>query len=149
MKETVEQIMKERWEKPTEDKYLEICRTTQPTAKLDVGASRERSYLLLGMRFYVVGNFKETTNEKLEKLIREMGGTVLSGSTAELILKKHSVTPHCYIVMHERKRLDKALTGQNKQLSSFTGGDWKFSSGTYIKDTSIKELILDVEKYLF
>ncbi len=149
MKATVEAALKERWEKATEDKYLEICRTPQSIPELDVGAMRDSSCLLLGMRFWIVGSFKETTNVKLERLVREMGETILCRATAQLFLRKHSITPHCFILIQDRKQLDNALTGQNKPLMSFTCGDWKFLSWTYKKDVSIKKRVLDVKDYVF
>ncbi len=133
----------------TEDNYLEICREVQQIPKLEVGAKRERNHLLLGMRFFVSGYFKDMTKDKLEALNRELGGIVLARSSAELILKKHSQTPHCYIVLQDPpSSLASSSSGKNK-ISSFASGDWKFINWRYIKDTSSSDKVIDVASYLF
>ena len=130
------------------DKHLNICQKEYQAPKLESGATRDTKCLLLGLRFFVFGNFKQTTNQQLEKLIAEMGGIVLSRSSAEVILKRHTITPHCYILLQDTALLENGTSGHNKQLSMFSGGDWKFLSWKYIKDMSNSPQVLDIETYL-
>ncbi len=112
-----QQAIGEEYRNMAEENYLTICREVLQRPILEVGAQRERQHLLLGMRFLVCRTFKETTKDMLEHLIRVTGGTTLSRSSAELLLKKHSITPHCYIVVQDRTSLQKSMFGLSQVVT--------------------------------
>ena len=93
------------------------------------------------MRLFLKGKFNNTKRKAKQKAkkkelaakIKEMGGTVLTRDSAELLLYRHTVRPFRYNVLRDGKQLDDAKNGKGKSLSAFWGGDWKFLSHKYIE----------------
>lgn len=136
--------------------YSDIVGKVPPAPKLDLGAEREKRSLLLGMRFLVLGHFVNTTQKKLEASIKSLGGQIMSMDSALLLLRKHSCTPHCYVVLQDDKVLQQAtFTDKNptgnlalaKNIQTLAGGDWKFLKSSYFFDTEKHLIILDTSQY--
>ena len=98
--------------------YQEICLKPHDIPTIDVG--RETSTPLTGMRFLLVGTFpglpttegrKKTPTvsgqKMLEEWITKMGGKCYTKDAFTTLLKSHSRTPHCFLVMKNSGELDK------------------------------------------
>ena len=56
--------------------YSEICKNVVKPAIIEIGATRDSSRLLSGLRFHVVGRFTGTTGKAVEDTITRLGGEV-------------------------------------------------------------------------
>lgn len=144
-------------ERPTRT-YQDIVSAEKPEAALDIGATRDQNSMLTDLRFVVLGSFGKLTQEKVKQEILQLGGIVLSIDAAHTILKSHSKTPLCYVVLHDDSVLKIATTkgqqppGKNnlqlaKNLQNFAGGDWKFLSYNYIKMCQKERTFQDPHPY--
>ena len=71
-----------------------------------------------------------------------LGGTCVSRSSAVTLLKNHSKTPHCYVILNDEQCLRFATDmGEKvpfekfaiaKNIQSFAGGDWTFLKVDYL-----------------
>ena len=85
--------------------YTNVCKQTIVTAKLPLDMFRRKKDMMRGLRFDVVGCFKDKSlsNPAIENTIQRMGGKVLSNTSADLFLMKHSSAPHCYLVVDNQQ----------------------------------------------
>ena len=152
--------------------YNDICLQPVTCASIAVGETRNKKYRFFGLYFFVVGNFGSLKNEDIHNAITEMGGTVCTKASAELLLFSHSTCPNCVVVMKDEKELrkstdilkestnDKELTDVRKKSVSenaatptgiecrkFAGGDWKFFDFSFVLDSLESDCILDSKKY--
>lgn len=144
--------------------YQSICSKQPDDPQLPIGEKIPADRRLLGMRFYIAGTFDRTENTKkddLEILVAQLGGTILSKSSAETLLKNHSRVPHCYIIVKNEKALIDAtsyydpkskkgkaeLTGAAKNLKMFAGGKWKFLKKEFITDSGSADVVLNPDDY--
>ncbi len=95
--------------------YQSIMNNRVPPPEIEIGAERSKNNLLTGMRFLLLGHFTGTTQEKISSSVEAMGGTILSRSSAETILKNHTLTPHCYVILQDEVILRHA-TDEEKKL---------------------------------
>lgn len=138
--------------------YLEVCQDVVPPPKIAIDTKRQRNEFLLGLRFMVLGTFKtkNINNAKLEQWIRDLGGDVLQKAAAEILLKKHSQTPNCFVVVDNATDLEKMLqvessvkTNHAETVRQFSAGNWRFVSWTFVRDSMEAEKTLDPENYCF
>ena len=85
------------------------------------GEKRSSSLLLFDLRFYMLGTFgrraaavegKRTEpnlapQAVVENGIHDLGGTVLTKDNAQTILRGHSKTPNCFVLLKNEKALVK------------------------------------------
>ena len=85
--------------------YQSIMENPVPTPTLQIGVNRPESDVLRGMRFHLIGYFPGTSQDELMSLIKKLGGTCVSRSSAVTLLKNHSKTPHCYVILNDEQFL--------------------------------------------
>jgi hypothetical protein len=144
--------------------YTHICKQPVSTPRLEPGPKPD-SLILLGMRFFTIGNFTGTdaaSSANLQAWITEMGGTILSSDQAKRLLTKHSTTPHCYCVVKSLKDLEAAIipsakgankgklaqTDTAKLCRMFAAGDWKFLKWNYVKDCRDQKACRELTGYV-
>ena len=91
--------------------YTNVCRQPIVTAKLPLDMFRQKEDMMRGLRFNVIGCFKDKCLSKpvLENTIKRMGGKVLSNTSADLLRMKHSSALHCYLVVDNQQSLNSAI----------------------------------------
>ena len=70
--DTFDKLQKQCDQKTT---YSEICKNVVKPAIIEIGATRDSSRLLSGLRFHVVGHFTGTTGKAVEDTITRLGGS--------------------------------------------------------------------------
>ena len=100
--------------------------------KVAVGEKRPSSLMLSGLRFYVLGTFGFTAaavagkkakpnlapQAMVEKWIHDLGGTVLTKDNAQTILRRHSKTPNCFLLLKDDKDLVNGMMTVEEQLQN-------------------------------
>ncbi len=137
--------------------YESIMHNRVPSPEIEVGAERPKDNLLTGMRFLLLGNFTGTTQEKVMSSLEAMGGTILSKASADTILRNHSITPHCYIVLQDDtvlryatdvdKKVAPRMLEAAKTIQSFASGNWGFLTIKYVNDCEKSGHVVDPEVY--
>ena len=69
--DTFDKLQKQFDQKTT---YSETCKNVVKPAIIEIGATRDSSRLLSGLRFHVVGHFTGTTGKAVEDTITRLGG---------------------------------------------------------------------------
>ncbi len=144
-------------QEPSITTYESIICNRIPSPELEIGAERSSSELLTGMRFVLLGNFAGTTQDKISSSVENMGGTILSKSSAETILKNHTIAPHCYIVLKDDtilrhatdvdKKVPPRMIETAKSIQNFASGNWTFLSFKYLEDCEKSEVVVDPKMY--
>ena len=121
--------------------YLQICKASVEPPQVAVGKLRPRNELLMGMRFYVMGQPRYTgtvvrNKDGLETLIKELGGQVISKDQAETIIYSHSRTPNCFVVVKDDTELKKGTTSREAEDSTATTSTTEIPA----KNTSTTEI---------
>lgn len=147
--------------------YLDVCQAELPMPEVCVGDERPQDLLLAGLQFLVLGYFPTpTTNQSVEDDIKSLGGKVLSKSSAEVIMRRHSTLTQCFIVLRDGKDLlqgtstkEELLSGKKKSyqlprlnahqltLRNFAGSKWIFVSVQFIDDQKKSLSVMDPMKY--
>ena len=91
--------------------YTNVCKQPIVTAKLPLEVFERKENMMRGLRFNVVGCFKDKSlsSPVIDNTIKRMGGKVLSHTSADLLLMKHSSAPHCYLVVDNQQSLNSAI----------------------------------------
>ena len=112
--------------------YLQVCQKSLEFLKFAVGEKRPSSPLLSGLRFYVLGTFGCTAaavagkkakpslapKAMVKKWIHDLGGTVLTKDNAQTILRGHSKTPNCFLLLKDDKDLVKGTMTAEERLQN-------------------------------
>ena len=110
--------------------YIEICQKILEFHKIAVGGKSLSSLLLSGLRFFVLGTFGCTAEAvagkkakrnlapqtMVEKWIHGFGGTVLTKDNAQTILRGHSKTSNCFLLLKDDKDLVKGTMTVEERL---------------------------------
>ena len=108
---------------PVADHFY-ICQIPPPIPVIDVHQKRDRSDLLAGMRFFIVGSFGKTDaadegakctptmtpQEVVANWIKELGGYILTKGKAETLLYGHARTPNCFVLVKDDTDLKHATS---------------------------------------
>ena len=143
--------------------YQDICKRNIPMIQLNIGTSTE--FPLAGMKFLFLGRFAKTKQTDLEDKVEALGGTYFEKSQAIRVMKSHSSTPHCYVVLPNDKELkagiSKTIPSDSGQTNRdpisrnaltcrlFAGGNFKFLDVKYIYHVEKCGSVQDPTKYLF
>ena len=101
------------------------------------GEKRSSSLLLFDLRFYMLGTFGRRASAVagkrtepnlarqavVEKWTHDLGGTVLTKDNAQTILRCHSDTPNCFVLLKNEKGLVKGTLTVEERLQNRVAGN--------------------------
>ena len=154
----IKEVISEFYESPSSSiTYESIMANRVASPDLEIGCERPECDKLTGMRFLLIGNFKGATQESVAKTIESMGGTILSKSSADTILKNHTVAPHCYVIIQDDSVLRQATDTDKKVLAksadiaklmqTFASGNWTFLSIEFVESSNLSMTVIDPGAY--
>ena len=138
--------------------YLEICSNYLPSV-LPCGQEVPNCQRLSGLRFLPCGRFPQFNKDEIASLIKKMGGIMLGVDAAKLLIKKHTNTPFCYILVWNEKVLTHATSEelQANQIANskapvstirdFVGAKWPVLDFKFILESETSTTNLDPEEY--